>query len=211
MPWPAPPPWRGGAPAEDSAGVSGDRVDASRCRAGRVVGDLRRRHRLGRLRGRGGPGCRLRAARSRLGRRVRRLGRVAGLRCRLRRMTSGRVMLVGRDGRWVLDLQAVRRGAGLAGRAGLRRLRRCRRRRRRVAGRRRRRCRVCRRNHGRLVRRGRRRCDLLGHLAGEVLRPLVLDVDAQDVRTDPALLGEGQGHERFAFLLVGPRLLEDAR
>ena len=120
---------------------------------------------------------------------------------------------VGRNRLRVLDLQAVRRGAGLARGAGLGRLRvrrrRCRS--RRVAGLRRCRCR-CR---GRLA--GRRDCesrlgrclrgDLGGHLARHVLGSLVTQVDSQNVRAPTTLLSVGERHVRLVLLLVLERLL----
>ena len=73
------------------------------------------------------------------------------------------------------------------------------------------RCRVTRRDRGRPPLGRRRRRDLLGLLTGEVLRPLVPEVDPQDVRTAPGLRGEGQGHERQVLLLVRLCLLVDTR
>lgn len=104
--------------------------------------------------------------------------------------------------------------AGVAGRAGRRRRvgrRRSRRRARLVTGLGWRPARVRRGDHGGLPLGGRRRRDLLGLLAVEVLRPLVLDVDAEDIRTVLVLLGEGQGHERQTLLLLGVGLLVGAR
>ena len=127
-------------------------------------------------------------------------------------MPGGGVVRVARDRVRILGadpvIQVVYRS--VAPHACCRRCRRCRRRRRRVAGRRRRRCRVT-RDHGRLRLRRSRRRDRLGHLAGEVLRPLVHQIDSEDVRASPSLRGEGEGEERLALLLVRVGLLVDAR
>jgi len=203
----------GGAPADGSAGFASDGVGAPLGRLGRFVADLGGRHRLSRLRSRGGSTGRLRAARTGLSRRCR-LRRVNG---RLRRFGDRArcVVRVRRDRRRVLDLQAVRGGPRLSGGAGLGRLRVRRSRRwrrgRRVSRLGRRPARMRRGDHGGLPLGRRRRRDLLGLLAVEVLRPLVLDVDAEDIRTVLVLLGEGQGHERQILLLLGVGLLVDTR
>lgn len=104
--------------------------------------------------------------------------------------------------------------AGVAGRAGRRRRvgrRRSRRRARLVTGLGWRPARVRRGDHGGLPLGRRRRRDLLSLLAVERLRPLVLEVDPQDVRAVLVLLGEGQGHERQTLLLVRLGLLVGTR